>query len=190
MCARLWARPDALTVFSAQLVICKQCVTGMLTVAIQQSECENLSRVVRELAESRAQLVACRAVQSERIEELQAECMRIMRIADLSRTVSKENITKATQAKKHARQVRQLRFLLIALPSCLAHCPCEKVHAVAFSSIAPAPMKWALHATLPVVGTAILCGPLLLQGRALSHQQYTAARFIFPAASRWLDVCF
>ncbi|KAK9840871.1 hypothetical protein WJX84_006254 [Apatococcus fuscideae] len=70
----------------------------------KQSECENLSRVVRELAESRAQLVACRAVQSERIEELQAECMRIMRIADLSRTVSKENITKATQAKKHARQ--------------------------------------------------------------------------------------
>ncbi|KAK9861751.1 hypothetical protein WJX84_007628 [Apatococcus fuscideae] len=73
----------------------------------KQSECENLSRVVRELAESRAQLVACRAVQSERIEELQAECMRIMRIADLSRTVSKENITKATQAKKHARQAEE-----------------------------------------------------------------------------------
>lgn len=80
--------------------------TNKVLCPAQQSECDNLSRVVRELAESRAQLVACRAVQSERIEELQAECMRIMRIADLSRTVSKENITKATQAKKHARQVR------------------------------------------------------------------------------------
>ena len=57
------------------------------TPPLQTSECENLMRVVRELAQSRTKAVSQRASLAERYGELQQEYSRMLRIADLSRTV-------------------------------------------------------------------------------------------------------
>ena len=53
----------------------------------QTSEVDNLRGVVRELTESRSKAVSQRAVLAEKYAELQQEYHRMLRIADLSRTV-------------------------------------------------------------------------------------------------------
>ena len=55
--------------------------------SLQHGECENLQRVVRELAESRAKAATQLAAVREKYGELQSEYHRMLRIADLSRTV-------------------------------------------------------------------------------------------------------
>ncbi|KAK9824283.1 hypothetical protein WJX72_009168 [[Myrmecia] bisecta] len=74
----------------------------MAEAALQRrtQECESLMRVVKELATSRATLVNLRTTQAERLAELQHEYLRVLRIADLARQVSKENIGKAAKAQK------------------------------------------------------------------------------------------
>ena len=54
---------------------------------MQSAECENLQTVVRELSESRSKAACQRAVLAEKYGELQSEYHRMLRIADLSRTV-------------------------------------------------------------------------------------------------------
>lgn len=55
--------------------------------ALQTAECDNLTRVVRELSQGRARAAAGRARLAEQYVELQGEYHRMLRIADLSRTV-------------------------------------------------------------------------------------------------------
>jgi hypothetical protein len=62
------------------------CVHALLPL-LQSSEAENLQRVVRELTESRAKAVSQRATLQAQYGELQSEYARMLRIADLSRTV-------------------------------------------------------------------------------------------------------
>ncbi|CAL8464938.1 g4473 [Coccomyxa elongata] len=68
-------------------------------------ECENLMRVVRELTESRSKLVAGKCVMAEKFAELQQEYMKVLRIADLSRTASRNNLVKADRATNLVKQV-------------------------------------------------------------------------------------
>ncbi|KAL4425862.1 hypothetical protein ABPG75_009878 [Micractinium tetrahymenae] len=70
------------------------------------SECENLMRVVRELADSRSKAVSQRASLAERYNDLQQEYHRMLRIADLSRTVSKENMAKTSRTRSELRRVQ------------------------------------------------------------------------------------
>ena len=72
---------------------------------MQSQECENLTKVVRELTQGRSKLVAGRAIQAERLAELQHEYERVLRIADLSRSLSKENMAKAGHAQGQLRDV-------------------------------------------------------------------------------------
>lgn len=72
--------------------------------ARKAQECDNLMRVVRELADSRAKVVSTKVSLQEKYAELQAEFHRMMRIADLSRTVSKENLAKTSRTQKALRE--------------------------------------------------------------------------------------
>lgn len=73
--------------------------------ARKMAECDNLSRVLKELAEGRVRATCARAVLAERHAELQAEFHRMQRVAELSREVSKENIAKTSKTSKALRQV-------------------------------------------------------------------------------------
>ena len=75
---------------------------------LQDQECNNLTRVVKELTESRNKLANFRATHAERMADMQHEYMRVMRIADLSRTVSKENLVKTQQATHRLNQVNSV----------------------------------------------------------------------------------
>ena len=79
----------------------------------QAQECESLARVVRELTESRAKLVGGRSVLAERVAALQHEYLRVVRIADLSRAASKDNMEKASRAGRLAKQVSSPRVALL-----------------------------------------------------------------------------
>ena len=72
---------------------------------MQQQECSNLMAVVRELTDSRSKLVCAKTNLAEQLAELRHDYMRVARVADLSRTVSKENVVKAAKAQKNLRQV-------------------------------------------------------------------------------------
>ena len=61
--------------------------------------------VVRELTENRSKLVCARTNLAERLAEMQQEYMRLMRVADLSRVVSKENVAKTAKVMKTLKQV-------------------------------------------------------------------------------------
>lgn len=74
--------------------------------ALQEGECGNLRRVVRELSESRAKAASQRASLAERYGELQQEYHRMLRIADLSRTVSKEHLASASRTRSELRRVQ------------------------------------------------------------------------------------
>ena len=63
-------------------------------------------RVVRELTENRSKLVCARTNLAEKLAEMQHEYMRLMRVADLSRLVSKENVAKTAKVMKTLKQVR------------------------------------------------------------------------------------
>lgn len=63
-------------------------------------------RVVRELTENRSKLVCARTNLAEKLAEMQHEYMRSVRIADLSRIVSKENVAKTAKVVKTLKQVR------------------------------------------------------------------------------------
>ena len=75
---------------------------------MQQQECSNLMEVVRELTDSRSKLVCVKTNLAEQLAELRHDYMRVARVADLSRTVSKENVVKAAKAQKSLRQVSRL----------------------------------------------------------------------------------
>ena len=62
-------------------------------------------RVVRELTASRSKLVAGKSVMAERFAELQAEYIKVLRIAELSRAASRSNLAKADKATNLAKQV-------------------------------------------------------------------------------------
>lgn len=62
--------------------------------------------IVRELTENRSKLACARTNLAERLAELQHEYMRLMRVADLSRVVSKENVAKAAKVTRSLKQVR------------------------------------------------------------------------------------
>ena len=72
---------------------------------MQQQECSNLMEVVRELTDSRSKLVCAKTNLAEQLAELRHDYMRVARVADLSRTVSKENVAKTAKAQKSLRQV-------------------------------------------------------------------------------------
>lgn len=75
----------------------------------KQQECSNLMEVVRELTDSRSKLVCVKTNLAEQLAELRHDYMRVARVADLSRTVSKENVVKAAKAQKSLRQVEEER---------------------------------------------------------------------------------
>ena len=79
---------------------------AIATILLQAQECENLMRVVRELTASRSKLVAGKSVMAERFAELQAEYIKVLRIAELSRAASRSNLAKADKATNLAKQVR------------------------------------------------------------------------------------
>ena len=72
---------------------------------LQARECEDLLKIIRELTESRNRLASIKAIQSERLADQQQDYMRVARVADLSRSLSKENIAKAAQATQRLNQV-------------------------------------------------------------------------------------
>lgn len=63
-------------------------------------------RIVRELTENRSKLACARTNLAERLAEVQHEYMRLMRVADLSRVVSKENVAKTAKVTRSLEQVR------------------------------------------------------------------------------------
>ena len=65
-------------------------------------------RVVRELTESRSKLVCAKTNLAEKLAEMQHEYMRLMRVADLSRVVSKENVAKTAKAMQSLKEVSSL----------------------------------------------------------------------------------
>ena len=77
---------------------------------------------MRELTESRNKLAGFRAIQAERLADLQHEYRRVMRVADLSRAVSKENLGKTAQATQRLNQV--------STPQGLSTAPCAHSLAV------------------------------------------------------------
>lgn len=62
-------------------------------------------RVVRELTESRSKLVAGKSIMAEKFAELQQEYIKVLRIAELSRAASRNNLAKADRATNLAKQV-------------------------------------------------------------------------------------
>ena len=85
------------------------CTSPTLTCCVaflQTQECESLTRVVRELTENRSKLVCARTNLAEKLAEMQHEYMRLMRVADLSRVVSKENVAKTAKVMQTLKQVR------------------------------------------------------------------------------------
>ncbi|PSC73855.1 putative beta-1,3-galactosyltransferase 16 isoform X1 isoform B [Micractinium conductrix] len=74
--------------------------------ARRAAEVSNLQQVVRELSESRAKAVGGRASLVERYQELQREYHRCVRVADLSRTVSKENMANTSRTRTELRRVQ------------------------------------------------------------------------------------
>ncbi len=68
-------------------------------------------RVVRELTENRSKLVCARTNLAEKLAEMQHEYMRLMRVADLSRVVSKENVAKTAKVMKTLKQVSYWNLL-------------------------------------------------------------------------------
>ena len=82
----------------------------------KMAECDNLSRVLKELAEGRVRATCARAVLAERHAELQAEFHRLQRVAELSREVSRENIAKTSKTAKALRQVSFCRAIWVAVP--------------------------------------------------------------------------
>ena len=79
--------------------------TDLLRGFLQTQECESLTRVVRELTENRSKLVCARTNLAEKLAEMQHEYMRLMRVADLSRVVSKENVAKTAKVMQTLKQV-------------------------------------------------------------------------------------
>jgi len=69
---------------------------------MQTQEVENLTTVIRELSESRAAALSARASLAERYHDLHREHARVARVADLSRTVSKENLELTRAARSAA----------------------------------------------------------------------------------------
>lgn len=78
-------------------------------------------RIVRELTESRSKLVCARTNLAERLAEIQHEYMRLMRVADLSRVVSKENVAKTAKVMQTLKQVSEwpMLVLLLGLHCCM-----------------------------------------------------------------------
>lgn len=76
----------------------RQSIAAASALTCKTQECESLMRVVRELTESRSKLVCAKTNLAEKLAEMQHEYMRLMRVADLSRVVSKENVAKTAKA--------------------------------------------------------------------------------------------
>ena len=104
---------------SAQLLASANDVGGrcLHLVASQTQECESLMRIVRELTENRSKLACARSNLAERLAEVQHEYMRLMRVADLSRVVSKENVAKTAKVTRSLQQVRSTMCFKTAQPS-------------------------------------------------------------------------
>ncbi|KAL3156045.1 hypothetical protein ABBQ32_013033 [Trebouxia sp. C0010 RCD-2024] len=83
----------------------KQSVAAASALACKTQECASLMGVVRELTENRSKLVCARTNLAEKLAEMQHEYMRLMRVADLSRVVSKENVAKTAKVMKTLKQV-------------------------------------------------------------------------------------
>lgn len=79
--------------------------------ALQTEECEGLLTVLRELTQSRNSLMNLKSVQGERLADLQNDFLRVTRIADLSRALSRENMAKAAHLSNCLNQVRQSQGL-------------------------------------------------------------------------------
>ena len=77
-----------------------------MTFSLQTQECEGLVEVVRELTKSRNKLTSMKSIQGERYADLQHDFVRVSRIADLSRALSRENISKAAHLSQCLNQVR------------------------------------------------------------------------------------
>lgn len=84
----------------------KQGATATSALACKTQECESLMRIVRELTENRSKLVCAKTNLAEKLAEMQHEYMRLMRVADLSRVVSKENVAKTIKVMKTLKQVQ------------------------------------------------------------------------------------
>lgn len=83
----------------------KQSAAAASALACKTQECESLMHVMRELTENRSKLVCARTNLAEKLAEMQHEYMRLMRVADLSRVVSKENVAKTAKVMKTLKQV-------------------------------------------------------------------------------------
>lgn len=73
---------------------------------LQTQECEGLVNVVKELTSSRNKLTNMKSIQGERFADLQHDFMRVSRIADLSRALSRENLAKAAHLGQLLNQVQ------------------------------------------------------------------------------------
>ena len=87
--------------------------------------------MVRELTESRAKLVGGRSVLAERVAALQHEYLRVVRIADLSRAASKDNLEKASRAGRLAKQVCRPQ-----------HKPYQTLSSPFFATMIPCSYEW------------------------------------------------
>lgn len=82
------------------------------SLARRETECENLMRIVRELTESRGKAVSARAALSERYADLQGEYARSVRVAELSRAVSRKHMEITARERESLREARtELRVL-------------------------------------------------------------------------------
>ena len=79
--------------------------------------------VVRELTENRSKLVCARTNLAEKLAEMQHEYMRLMRVADLSRVVSKENVAKTAKVMKTLKQVSCYDLLCTVNPLMCSNSP-------------------------------------------------------------------
>ena len=99
--------------------------------------------VVRELTENRSKLVCARTNLAEKLAEMQHEYMRLMRVADLSRVVSKENVAKTAKVMKTLKQVSCYDLLCTVNPLMCSNCP------------PPAPNPLRVLGEIPVPGTQV-----------------------------------
>lgn len=91
---------------TAQLAVAERGRAGAARLAVLRgAEVDNLTRVVKELSDARAKVQSAKASLHDKYCDLQAEYHRMLRIADLSRTVSKENIAKTSRTRKQLQEV-------------------------------------------------------------------------------------
>lgn len=87
--------------------------------ARKESECEHLHRLLKELVASRSQLVRTKVDLQERFSHLQVEMYRVLKVADLARTVSKQNVGSTARLRVELRDTKDELYRSKKLIACL-----------------------------------------------------------------------